>query len=139
MSFLGCSRCSQLKNDSQFLLDTFALETSIFSSDIQSDSFHINTLFVVQSFDPNWYHNTLVTFPFQEKPVTAITEFINSNQPVSFPPMLSCQEELISMNTLYPGLLGTCFMFFFGILACIIVACPHISHGGSCPPISIFI
>ena len=27
------------------------------------------------------------------------------------PPILSCLNELISMNNLYPGLLGTCFSF----------------------------
>ena len=42
------------------------------------------------------------------------------------------------MNILYPGLLGTCFCFFFGMLDCLIFACVHISHGDSCPVISIF-
>ena len=49
------------------------------------------------------------------------------------PPILLCLNELISMNILYPGLLGTCFSFFFGTLACVIFACAHISHGSSCP------
>ena len=42
-------------------------------------------------------------------------------------------NELMSMNILYPGLLGTCFSFFFGTLACVIFACAHISHGSSFP------
>ena len=46
-----------------------------------------------------------------------------------FPPILSCLNELISMNSLYPGLLGTCFSFFFGTFACLIFACAHVSHG----------
>ena len=32
-----------------------------------------------------------------------------------FPPILSCLNELMSMNNLHPGLLGTCFSFFFGM------------------------
>ena len=55
-----------------------------------------------------------------------------------FPPMLSCWRELMSIYILYPGLLGTCFIFFFGMLACLIFACAHISLGCSCPVISIF-
>ena len=35
------------------------------------------------------------------------------------------------MNNLYPGLLGTCFSFFFGTLTCLIFTCAHISHGSS--------
>ena len=50
-----------------------------------------------------------------------------------FPPILSCLNELISMNNLYPGLLGTCFSFFFGTFACLVFACAHISHGSSFP------
>ena len=50
-----------------------------------------------------------------------------------FPPILSCLNELISMNNLYPGLLGTCFSFFIGTFACHIFACTHISHGSSLP------
>ena len=50
-----------------------------------------------------------------------------------FPPMLSCLNEVISMNSLYPGLLGTCFSFFFGTFACLIFACAHVSHGSSFP------
>ena len=50
-----------------------------------------------------------------------------------FPPILSCLNELISMSNLYPGLLGTCFSFFFGTFACLIFACAHVSHGSSFP------
>ena len=63
---------------------TFPLETSVFSTVVQSESFYNNSIFAAQSFDPNWYYNCLVTFSFQEKTVAAITDFINSNQPVSF-------------------------------------------------------
>ena len=61
---------------------------------------------------------------------------LNSSTAISqclFPPMLSCLNELISMNNLYPGLLGTCFSFFFGMFACLIFACAHISHRSSFP------
>ena len=47
--------------------------------------------------------------------------------------MLSCLNELMSMNILYPGLLGTCFCFLFGTLACLIFAYAHTSHGSSFP------
>ena len=50
-----------------------------------------------------------------------------------FPPILSCLNELMSMSNLYPGLLGTCFSFFFGTFACVIFACAHITHGSSFP------
>ena len=50
-----------------------------------------------------------------------------------FPLILSCLNELIYMNNLYPGLLGTCFSFFFGTFACLIFACAHISHGSNFP------
>ena len=64
---------------------------------------------------------------------------LNSSTAISqclFPPMLSCWKELMSINIRYPGLLGTCFIFFFGMLACLIFVCAHISHGGSCPVLS---
>ena len=51
--------------------------------------------------------------------------------------MLSCLNELMSMNILYPGLLGTCFCFLFGTLACLIFARVHTSHGSSFPVILI--
>ena len=50
-----------------------------------------------------------------------------------FPPMLSCLNELISMDSLYPGLLGTWGSFFLGMLACLILAWAHASHGSSYP------
>ena len=31
-----------------------------------------------------------------------------------FPPLLTCLKEQMSMNTLYPGLVGSFFIFFFG-------------------------
>ena len=46
-----------------------------------------------------------------------------------FPPILSCLNELMSINNLYHGLLGTCSSFFFGTIACLIFACVHVSHG----------
>ena len=50
-----------------------------------------------------------------------------------FPPMLSCLNELMSIYSLYPGLLGTCGSFFLGMLACLIFAWAHVSHGSSFP------
>ena len=50
-----------------------------------------------------------------------------------FPPILSCLNELMSMNSLYPGLLGTCGSFFLGMLACLIFAWAHVSHEASFP------
>ena len=35
------------------------------------------------------------------------------------------------MNTLFPGLVGTFFIFFFGTFACLILACAQISHGAN--------
>ena len=32
------------------------------------------------------------------------------------------------MNTLYPGLVGTFFIFFFGTFTCLILSCAQISH-----------
>ena len=61
---------------------------------------------------------------------------LNSSTAISqclFPPILSCLNELMSMNILYPGLLVACFSFFFGTFACLIFACAHISHGSSFP------
>ena len=42
------------------------------------------------------------------------------------------------MNTLYPGLVGTFFIFFFGTFTCLILACAQISHGANFPVNSIF-
>ena len=42
------------------------------------------------------------------------------------------------MNTLYPGLVGTFSIFFFGTFACLIFACAQISHGANFPVNSIF-
>ena len=49
----------------------------------------------------------------------------------SIPPILSSLNELMSMNNLYPCLLGTCFSFFFGTFACLIFACAHVSPGSN--------
>ena len=43
------------------------------------------------------------------------------------------------MNTLNPGLVGSFFIFFFGIFACLIFACAQTSHGANFPVNSIFI
>ena len=43
------------------------------------------------------------------------------------------------MNTLYPGLVGTFFIFFFGTFTCLILACAQISHGANFPVNSILI
>ena len=37
------------------------------------------------------------------------------------------------MNTLYPGLVGTFFTFYFGTFACLILRCAQISHGANFP------
>ena len=42
------------------------------------------------------------------------------------------------MNTLYPGLVGNSFIFFFGIFAFLISACAQITHGANFPVNSIF-
>ena len=42
------------------------------------------------------------------------------------------------MNTLYPGLVGNFFNFFFGTFTCLILACALISHGANFPANSIF-
>ena len=42
------------------------------------------------------------------------------------------------MNTLYPGLLGTFFIVFFGTFTCLILACAQISYGTNFPVNSIF-
>ena len=61
---------------------------------------------------------------------------LNSSTTISqclFPLILSCLNELMSMNNLYPGLLGTCFSFFLGTFAYLSFTCAHISHGSSFP------
>ena len=40
------------------------------------------------------------------------------------------------MNTLYTGLAGNFFTFFFGIFACLILACAQTSHG-ACFPVNV--
>ena len=42
------------------------------------------------------------------------------------------------MNTLYPGLVGTFFIFFFGTFTCLILGCAQISHGANFHVNSIF-
>ena len=42
------------------------------------------------------------------------------------------------MNTLYPGLVGNFFIFFFGMFTCLILAHTQISHGANFPVNSIF-
>ena len=42
------------------------------------------------------------------------------------------------MNTLYPALVGTFFIFFLCTFACLILACAQISHGANFPINSIF-
>ena len=37
------------------------------------------------------------------------------------------------MNTLYPGLVGNFFSFFFGTFLCLILACAQTSHGANFP------
>ena len=37
------------------------------------------------------------------------------------------------MNSLYPGLAGNFFTFFFGIFSCLILACAQTLHGARCP------
>ena len=51
--------------------------------------------------------------------------------------MLSCLNELMSMNIPYSGLLCTCFCFSFGTFACLTFACAHTSHGSRFPVILI--
>ena len=63
-------------------------------------------------------------FLFKKK--MGLQSLLNSSTTINqclFPPILSCLNELMSMNNLYPGLLGTCFSFFFGTFACLIFAC----------------
>ena len=48
------------------------------------DSLHLNTILAEQNLDPLWCHSNLVTFPIQKKAVTAVTELIHCNQPISF-------------------------------------------------------
>ena len=43
------------------------------------------------------------------------------------------------MNTLYPGLVDSFFIFFFGIFGCVILACAQTSHGANFPVYLIFI
>ena len=43
------------------------------------------------------------------------------------------------MNTLYPGLVGSFLIFFFGIFACLVLACAQTSYGANFPVNSIFI
>ena len=65
--------------------------------------------------------------------MSTITELINHNQPVPDPPLLTCLKGHMSMNTLYPGQVGSFFIFFFGTLLCLILAFAQTSHGGSLP------
>ena len=37
------------------------------------------------------------------------------------------------MNTLYPGLVGSLFIFLFGMFGCLILAFAQTSHGASFP------
>ena len=67
--------------------------------------------FLDNPFCPHWYYFDLITFLAQKETVTAITELIHCNQPVPVPPLPTCLKELISVNTLYPGLVGNLFIF----------------------------
>ena len=42
------------------------------------------------------------------------------------------------MNTLYPGLVRSFFIFFFGIFACLSLACAQTLHGANFPVNLIF-
>ena len=42
------------------------------------------------------------------------------------------------MNTLYPGVVGTSFIFSFGTFTCLILACAQISHGANFPVNAVF-
>ena len=81
---LRCAMCCKFKNYSQILPVTFLLETTVSSTVVQSDPFYINSIFVVQSFDPNWCYNCLVTICFQEK-----TVILNRKISMIFP-LVSC-------------------------------------------------
>ena len=66
----------------------------------------------------------------QEKTMSTITELINHNQPVS----ISSSAELFERtNTLYPGLVGSFFIFFFGMFLSLILACAQTSQGANFP------
>ena len=112
---------------------TFFLETYIFSTIVQPYILQNNSMFGFKFLDPNGDHNCLITLFSWEQTVVVITEFIKNNYQCLFPPILSCLNELMSMNILYPGLLGTCFCFYFGTFACLIFTCVHTSHGSSFP------
>ena len=43
------------------------------------------------------------------------------------------------MNTLYPGLVGSFFIFFFGIFTCLNLACAQTSHAANFPVNLLFI
>ena len=90
-------------------------------------------MLLLQTSYPYQHYLSLITVPFQEKTMSTITELINHNQPVSIPPLLACLKEHISMNSLYPGLVGNFFIFFFGIFLCLIFACAQTSHGDILP------
>ena len=65
-----------------------------------------------------------------------LVQSLNSSTTISqclFPPLLTCLKEHMSMNTLYPGLVGSFFTFFFGMFLCLIFACAQPSNGGSLP------
>ena len=71
--------------------------------------------------------------------MAAITEFINSNQAESF-----SSHALIYKGTdinEYPVPLSNWYLFqlLLWLSGCLIFTCAHISHGSSCPVISIFI
>ena len=108
--------------------------------DVQNSVFWVcrNLIFVDQSLDPHLYHNNLVTFPFQEKSVTAVTELIHCNQPMSLSPH-AFMLEVTDINK-YPVPWSAWYLLhlFFGTFACLIFACAQISQGGSFPVISIF-
>ena len=131
------ARGCELKYYSKVLSVTFFLETTVFSTIVQPYILHNNPIFGIKSLDPSWNHNCLVALFLKKK---LWLQSLNSSTTINqclFPPMLSCLNELLSMNILYLGLLGTCFCFLFGTLACLIFTSAHTSHGLSFPVILI--
>ena len=61
------------------------METPVFSTIVQPYILHNNPIFDFKSLHLGWDHNCLITLSLEEEALAAITEFINSNQPMSFP------------------------------------------------------
>ena len=75
----------------------------------------------------------MITLFIQEKTMSTITELINNNQPVSIYSSADLFERTDVYEYLYPGQVGSFFIFLFGTFLCLILACAQTSYGANVP------